>query len=270
MKYLDTQKLEKTLLITIDRQEKLNALNSNILDELRNVFNNCREDNQVRCVVIAGAGDKSFVAGADIKEMSTFNVSDATLYSEKGLNLFNNIESFPKPVIAAIDGYTLGGGLELALSCHIRYSSNNSLFGMPEVSLGLIPGYGGTQRLRNIVGIGNACEIIFSASYIKADKALSIGLVNKICEILDDLFPSRNGKSYLDQVVFVKDRPGHDFRYSIDSTKIKSELGWKPKTSFSSGLEETIIWYTKNKDSIQSHILDKYRGQRLGLKKFDE
>ena len=180
MKYLNIKRLEKTLLITIDRQEKLNALNSGVLDELLNTLNICRDDKKIGCVVIAGAGKKSFVAGADIKEMSKFNVSDAAIYSEKGINLFNNIESFTKPVIAAIDGYTLGGGLELALACHIRYSSENSLFGLPEVSLGLIPGYGGTQRLRNIVGLGNACEIIFSANYIKADRALSIGLVNKI------------------------------------------------------------------------------------------
>ena len=114
--------------------------------------------------------------------MSSFSSTDAIKYSNKGINLFNIIESYPKPVIAAVNGYALGGGLELALACHIRYISKNATLGLPEVSLGLIPGFGGTQRLRNIVGLGNAIEIITSANYIKAEDAVRLGLANKICD----------------------------------------------------------------------------------------
>ncbi len=180
MKYIKLTIIEKTLLVTINRPDKLNALNTEILDELSCILTeNCSND-KVRCIVITGAGDKSFVAGADIKEMSTFNCANASEYSMKGINLFNTIESYSKPIISAVNGYALGGGLELALSSHIRYSSQNAVFALPEVTLGLIPGYGGTQRLRNIVGLGHACEMIFSGKLIDSQRALSIGLVNKI------------------------------------------------------------------------------------------
>ena len=157
MKYIKIDITEYVLIVTITREEKLNALNSQLLDELENILNEHRDNNAIRCLIITGSGTKAFAAGADIKEMSKFTNNSAASYSSKGINLFNSIESYSKPIIAAINGYALGGGLELALSCHIRYSSNRSVLGLPEVSLGLIPGYGGTQRLRNIIGIYCGC-----------------------------------------------------------------------------------------------------------------
>ena len=187
MKNIKLTTIDSTLLVTIDRPEKLNALNSEVIDELSSVFIDHRNDSNVKAIILTGQGDKSFIAGADIKEMSSFTPSEASIYSNKGIDLFNNIESYSKPVVAAINGYALGGGLELALACHIRYVSGSAVLGLPEVSLGLIPGFGGTQRLRNIVGLGLAIEIITSARHVKSNEALRIGLANKICDnVVDD------------------------------------------------------------------------------------
>jgi enoyl-CoA hydratase len=182
MKYIELETKDNILIIYINRVEKLNALSSIVIKELDDVFSSYINDNTINSIVITGSGDKSFVAGADISEMEKFTPLDASEYSNKGINLFNRIETYTKPIIAAIDGYALGGGCELAMSCHIRYASEKSLIGLPEVTLGLIPGYGGTQRLRNLVGLGKACELIFSGKYIKAEEALRIGLINKICD----------------------------------------------------------------------------------------
>ena len=182
MKNIKTNSEENTLVITINRPDKLNALNETVLTELESIIIDNRDKPNIKCVIITGEGDKAFVAGADIKEMSSFSSMDAIKYSNKGINLFNIIESYPKPIIAAVNGYALGGGLELALACHIRYISKNAILGLPEVSLGLIPGFGGTQRLRNIVGLGNAIEIITSANHIKSEDAKKLGLANKICD----------------------------------------------------------------------------------------
>ena len=182
MKNIKTDLQENILVITINRPDKLNALNERVLTELESIIIDNRDKSNIKCLIITGEGDKAFVAGADIKEMSSFSSMDAIKYSNKGINLFNIIESYPKPIIAAVNGYALGGGLELALACHIRYISKNAILGLPEVSLGLIPGFGGTQRLRNIVGLGNAIEIITSANHIKADEAKKLGLANRICD----------------------------------------------------------------------------------------
>ena len=182
MNNIKTDLQENILVITINRPDKLNALNERVLTELESIIIDNRDKSNIKCLIITGEGDKAFVAGADIKEMSSFSSMDAVKYSNKGINLFNIIESYPKPIIAAVNGYALGGGLELALACHIRYISKNAILGLPEVSLGLIPGFGGTQRLRNIVGLGNAIEIITSANYIKAEDAEKLGLANRICD----------------------------------------------------------------------------------------
>ena len=181
MKYINLETQNNILIIHINRPEKLNALNSIVIKELDNVLSLSQNDKTIKSIIITGSGEKAFVAGADIEEMEQFTRSEASEYSNSGINLFNRIETYTKPIIAAIDGYALGGGCELAMSCHIRYASKKSLIGLPEVSLGLIPGYGGTQRLRNLVGLGKACELIFSAKSIKAEEALAIGLINKIC-----------------------------------------------------------------------------------------
>jgi enoyl-CoA hydratase len=172
---------QKTAIITINRPQSLNALNAKTISELSHVLDEVSADSKFRAVVITGSGEKSFVAGADIKEFSDFGTAAAEELARNGQHiLFNKIESLNKPVIAAINGFALGGGLELAMACHIRYASENARLGLPEVTLGLIPGYGGTQRLPNLVGKGLANEFIFSAKMIPAQRAKEIGLVNEV------------------------------------------------------------------------------------------
>lgn len=183
------EKRDKTTIITINRPDSLNALNGNTIQELSNALELLENDTECRVIIITGSGQKSFVAGADIKEFSDFGQNEAEKLARNGHNqLFNKIENLKKPVIAAVNGFALGGGLELALSCHIRYASENAKLGLPEVTLGLIPGYGGTQRLPKLVGKGIANEMIFSAKMITAEKAKEIGLVNEVFPI-DELLP---------------------------------------------------------------------------------
>ncbi len=172
---------EKIAVVTINRPLSLNALNSQTILELSKVFNNLDSDQEIRVIILTGSGEKSFVAGADIKEFADFGTKAAEDLARNGQNiLFDTIENLSKPVIAAVNGFALGGGLELAMSCHIRYASENAKLGLPEVTLGLIPGYGGTQRLPKLVGKGRANEIIFSAKMISAQRAKEIGLVNEV------------------------------------------------------------------------------------------
>lgn len=171
-------------LIKICREKQLNALNQAVLDELSLVLNNVQINSSVKAVIITGQGEKSFVAGADIKEFQNFSKEEGRLLAQNGQhNVFDKIENFSKPVIAAINGYALGGGLELALSCHIRVASENAKLGFPECSLGLIPGYGGTQRLGQIVGKGFAFEMILTGKMIDVNRAQNIGLVNQISQL---------------------------------------------------------------------------------------
>ena len=165
--------------ITINRPEALNALNSAVLDDLSAVLDSVDQE-AVRAIVITGAGDKSFVAGADIGEMSTLTKAEGEAFGKKGNDVFRKIETFPIPVIAAINGYALGGGCELSMSCDIRICSDNAMFGQPEVGLGITPGFGGTQRLARLVGMGMAKQMIYTARNIKADEAFRIGLVNAV------------------------------------------------------------------------------------------
>lgn len=168
-----------TGIITINRPEALNALNSAVLDDLSAVLDSVDQE-AVRALVITGAGDKSFVAGADIGEMSTLTKAEGEAFGKKGNDVFRKIETFPLPVIAAINGYALGGGCELSMSCDIRICADNAMFGQPEVGLGITPGFGGTQRLARLVGMGMAKQMIYTARNIKADEALRIGLVNAV------------------------------------------------------------------------------------------
>jgi enoyl-CoA hydratase len=177
-------KEDKTAIITINRPESLNALNAKTINEISSALDELAIDHEVRVIILTGSGEKSFVAGADIKEFSDFNQEKAEELARNGHNnLFNKIEGMPKPVIAAVNGFALGGGLELAMACHIRYASENAKLGLPEVTLGLIPGYGGTQRLPKLVGKGIANEMIFSAKMVPAQKAKEIGLVNEVYPI---------------------------------------------------------------------------------------
>lgn len=172
---------DKIAIITINRPQSLNALNSTTISELSTALGEVEQNSDVRVVILTGSGEKAFVAGADIKEFSDFGTEAAEKLARDGQqNLFDKIENLKKPVIAAVNGFALGGGLELAMACHIRYASDNAKLGLPEVTLGLIPGYGGTQRLPKLVGKGLANEMIFSAKMITADRAKETGLVNEV------------------------------------------------------------------------------------------
>jgi len=165
--------------ITINREKALNALNSVVLEELDKTLDAVNLE-EVRCLILTGAGEKSFVAGADIGEMSTLTKAEGEAFGKKGNDVFRKLEVFPIPVIAAINGFALGGGCEIAMSCDMRICSDNAVFGQPEVGLGITPGFGGTQRLPRIVGVGMAKQMIYSGRNIKADEAFRIGLVNAV------------------------------------------------------------------------------------------
>ena len=175
--------------ITINRPQKLNALNKETILELSNAFTALEDNKKVKVIVLTGSGDKAFVAGADISEFAHFSEDEGGNLARKGQEiLFNKVENLSKPVIAAVNGFALGGGLELAMACHFRIASDNAKMGLPEVSLGVIPGYGGTQRLPQLVGKGKAMELIMTAGMITANEAKELGLVNHVTtqeELLD-------------------------------------------------------------------------------------
>jgi len=166
--------------VTINRPDKLNALNAATKAELLEAFHSIKDDPEIGAVIITGAGEKSFVAGTDIAELRSLDAATGKEFSEKGQELFNLIQNLGKPVIAAVNGFALGGGCELALACHIRIASENAKFGQPEVNLGIIPGYGGTQRLARLIGKGRAMEMILTGRQMTASEALEVGLVSKV------------------------------------------------------------------------------------------
>jgi enoyl-CoA hydratase len=170
------------LTVTINRPEKLNALNKIVLDEIESIILDCYSNDSVQGIIITGAGNKAFVAGADIGEFLSLSKEEGISLALRGQQVFQLIEDLPKPVIAAVNGFALGGGCELAMCCHIRLASTYAKFGQPEVNLGIIPGYGGTQRLTQLVGKGKSLEIILSGNMIDANEALAIGLVNHVYE----------------------------------------------------------------------------------------
>ena len=179
MEYIVYEQKGAYAVITISREKALNALNSQVLDELDKTLDGVNLE-EVRCLILTGAGSKSFVAGADIGEMSTLTKAEGEAFGKKGNDVFRKLETFPVPVIAAVNGFALGGGCEISMSCDIRICSDNAVFGQPEVGLGITPGFGGTQRLARLVGPGMAKQMIYTARNIKADEALRIGLVNAV------------------------------------------------------------------------------------------
>jgi len=184
MEYLKIEREEDVVQITISRQDKLNAMNLDVMDEFISLLDNLEKDSS-KVIIITGDGPKAFSAGADIEYMSNIGPTEAEKYALRGHEVLNRIEKLEKPVIAAVNGYALGGGCELALSCDIRFASPNAQLGQPEVTLGICPGWGGTQRLLRIVGPARAKDLIFSGRKIMAEEAFSMGLINKI-------FPSEN------------------------------------------------------------------------------
>ena len=179
MEFVTYETKDRVGIITINREKALNALNSQVLDELNEAFDGV-DQNEIRCLILTGAGEKSFVAGADIGEMSSLSKSEGEAFGKKGNDLFRKIETFPIPVIAAVNGFALGGGCEISMSCDIRICAENAVFGQPEVGLGITPGFGGTQRLARLVSPGMAKQLIYTARNIKADEAYRIGLVNQV------------------------------------------------------------------------------------------
>lgn len=175
-----TEDKNGVLYLTINREDKLNALNFATLEELKAIFEQVADDRSIKAVILTGSGEKAFVAGADISEIATLNEVNARKFAENGQEIFAMIENCHKPVIAVTNGFTLGGGCELAMACHIRIASANAKFGQPEVNLGIIPGYGGTQRLTHLIGRGKANELMMTGDMIGAEEARQLGLVNHV------------------------------------------------------------------------------------------
>ncbi len=168
------------LYLTVNRESKLNALNLVTLEEIRNIFNEVSDNKDIKAVMITGSGDKAFIAGADISEIAELNELNARKFAENGQEIFSLIENCHKPVIAIVNGFALGGGCELAMACHMRVATANAKFGQPEVNLGIIPGYGGTQRLTHLIGKGKANELMMTGDMIGAEEAKNLGLVNYV------------------------------------------------------------------------------------------
>lgn len=176
-----TEVQDGTMIITINRPEKMNALNKDVIEELGKAIDEAKNNNEVKAVILTGAGEKAFVAGADISEFTVLDANGGSALAKKGQDqVFDKIENCPKPVIAAVNGFSLGGGCELAMSCHFRVASENAKFGQPEVNLGLIPGYGGTQRMTQLIGKGKTMELMMTGDMIGAEDAKALGLVNHV------------------------------------------------------------------------------------------
>lgn len=180
MTHILLEKKGNVAIATIDRPKALNALNSEVLNDLNTLVDTVNADEEIRVLILTGSGEKSFVAGADIGEMSNLTKAEGEAFGKKGNDVFRRIETLPIPVIAAVNGYALGGGCELAMACDIRICADTAVFGQPETGLGITPGFGGTQRLSRLIGPGMAKQLIYSARNIKADEALRIGLVNAV------------------------------------------------------------------------------------------
>jgi enoyl-CoA hydratase len=178
--FITVQTVNLIEIVTLNRPNKLNALNIDLLTELNSVLDATENNRDIKCLIITGSGEKAFAAGADIGELKNMEKTNADRFSKFGQDVFNRISTFNKPIIAAINGYALGGGFELALACHLRFASENAKFGLPEINLGVIPGYGGTQRLTELINKNRAAELILTGSFIDAEEAYRLGIVNKI------------------------------------------------------------------------------------------
>lgn len=196
MDYIKLETKDMVTILTIDRPDALNALNTQVLEEIDQAFDQIDQE-ETRVVIVTGSGEKSFVAGADIGEMLDMDEEEGKTFGQKGNDVFRKIETFPLPVIAAINGFALGGGNELAMACDIRLASENAVFGQPEVGLGITPGFGGTQRLARLIGsVSKAKEILYTARNIKSDEAYRIGLVSKVYpqeELMDQALKMASG-----------------------------------------------------------------------------
>jgi enoyl-CoA hydratase len=220
----------RTAVVTVNRPDKLNALNAQTMDELRSVFTELNGNENVSVVILTGSGEKAFVAGADIKELNQLEMISGKEFAEKGQETFNIIENLSKPVIAAVNGYALGGGCELSLCCHIRLASENAKFGQPEVNLGIIPGYGGTQRLTRLINSGRAMEYILTGDMIDSAEALRIGLVSKV-------FPHSElmGKA-LEMAEKIASKAGNAVRLAVKAVNISDEVSTREGQNYEATL----------------------------------
>lgn len=229
MNTIQTQYANNILTAMISRPKALNALNAEVFQELRQIINEVYQNDDTKGLIITGDGEKAFVAGADIKELAALSADEAFQLARRGLEVFKMLEDCPKPVIAAINGFALGGGCELAMACHIRIATENAKFGQPEVNLGIIPGYGGTQRLTQLVGRGKALELILTGETISASDAQAIGLVNHIVADHDALMTMANsimGKIITKGPIAIAkiiQAVNAGFKYEEDGYKVESE-----------------------------------------------
>ncbi len=180
MEFVQIDRKDGLAIVTITREAKLNALNAGVVDDLETAFREMHADDGIRVVILTGAGEKAFVAGADISQFPSLTPEEAEAFAQRGQAVLDLIESTPKPVIAAVNGFALGGGCELAMTCHLRYAAESATFGQPEVKLGVIAGYGGTQRLPRLIGSGRALDMLLSGRMVKAAEAYDFGLVNGV------------------------------------------------------------------------------------------
>ncbi len=209
---------DKIAIVTINRPDKLNAINMEVIAEMKSVFDSFEKDETVGVIILTGSGEKAFVAGSDISALAEYSPEQAKNYSEVGNAFLYRIQNFPKPVIAAVNGFALGSGCEFAMACHIRIASENAKFGQPEVNLGLIPGHGGTQRLARIVGIGKAMELTLTGNTIDANEALRIGLANKVVPLSE----LKNSAEEMAKIILTKAPPA--IKYAIQALNSNLEL----------------------------------------------
>ncbi len=256
-KTLIYEKTDNIGVLTINRPDKLNAISNELTEELKQLLDEIEEDEELRVMVITGAGDKAFVAGADIKELVDRDALVGRRVSRTRQDLFSRIENLPAPVIAAVNGYALGGGLELALACSIRLCSEKAQFGAPEVKLGIIPGDGGTQRLPRLVGLGRAMEMILSGDFIDAQEAYRIGLVNKVVpheELMD---------SAMEMAKTIAQRPPLAVRYAKEAVNRSQEGDSVSGYALESYLH-ALTCATEDKKEGVSAFLEKRKGDFKG------
>lgn len=209
---------DRMAFVTINRPDKLNAINLEVIAELKTAFDSFEKEENIGVIILTGAGEKAFIAGSDISALAGYSPEQAKNYSEVGNGFLSRIQNFPKPVIAAVNGFALGSGCEFAMACHIRIASENAKFGQPEVNLGLIPGHGGTQRLARIVGIGKAMELTLTGNTIDANEAHRIGLANKIVPLAE----LKNTAEELAKTILTKAPPA--IKYAIHALNSNLEL----------------------------------------------
>jgi len=235
-------------ILFIDREKYLNALSKDVIVELIDFYNWVDNNKDIKAIIMTGSGDKAFIAGADIKEMSSLNLSESKSYATLGQKLTMIIENLSKPVIAAINGYALGGGCEIAMSCHIRYAAVGSKFGQPEVGLGLIAGFGGTQRLSRIVGKGMALELLLSGKIINAEEALRIRLINKLVDrnvLLDECYTLADK---------IKDNSSIAIKYTIDAVNKGESKEMKKALDIESDLFSKVFHTSDCKEGLRSFL----------------